>query len=796
MYRLVRQGSKRLVVRSTSSSSGAGGGRRAANAPHWTAGAAAATIASAYLVNECVNNDQIEFSVRTPFAPAQSVQCEEVEEHARLMELVEGVSRLARHRTVQRMDESASKKSVEDEYRIRWNRPLGEGSFGTVFRAVERQSGEEVAVKKIPKKYTDDVGFQREMDAMLHIRSAGGHPNICGLRENFDDGKHYYLALDLISGGEMFDHLVKQGAYSEADAARLVREIASALSFLHGIGVVHGDMKPENVMLSTKKASDSVVKIVDFGCAQVEEMACTPVGITPAYSPPEVLDTNNDNNTMRPSQDMWALGIILYIMLTGLHPYDLDGDAADEEIQAKVLSGKMPPLRNSPITAHMSESSIDLIEKLMAQKAKKRITAHEMLEHPWVKGETASQKAMEGSDKRLSCYRVFQTRLEAQVFRDIISWSDKSDGGVKQRTSLIERSFRNMDPGGKGYISSKDLRKLSKVGDKDSGIGDEKLTMAGFSDLLSENMKNKHFAKDHVMYKEGAIGNHMYFINSGTVEVSTKEGSKVQRTTGDFFGEGALLHPRKIRSATITCKTPVHAMEISREYFDKYMRDSGDIKSSLVEKNKSRKRERAKMILRLQNSLTEKTFAKGEALFMEGEEGSELYIVEEGFVDVVIQGRKVFVAHAGDVTGEHSLVLGRPRNTTAVCSSKECKVLAMRAREFYSFLDSTPAVKDSMRDICLRREFMKSLVYRTRNPFPTDTRGLRRAFREVDKGRKGKITIEDVKVMLREMDPTLTDTDLKDIFHAVDVSDMGAVTFEMFEKIFKLDEQSVGRMVD
>jgi hypothetical protein len=216
----------------------------------------------------------------------------------------------------------------------------------------------------------------------------------------------------------------------------------------------------------------------------------------------------------------------------------------------------------------------------------------------------------------------------------------------------------------------------------------------------------------------------------------------------------------------------------------------------LVEKNNSRKRERAKMILRLQNSLTEKTFVKGEALFKEGEEGNELYIVEEGFADVSIQGRKVFIAHVGDVTGEHSLVLGRPRNTTAVCASKECKVLAMRAREFYSFLDSTPAVKDSMRDICLRREFMKSLVYRTNKPFPTDARGLRRAFREVDKDRKGKITIGDVKIMLREMDPTLTDMDLKDIFHAVDVSDVGAVTFEMFEKIFKLDEAQTGRMVD
>ncbi len=103
------------------------------------------------------------------------------------------------------------------------------------------------AVKQISKQYTDDESFQREMGAFLHIRRSGGHPNICGLRENFDEGGFYYLVLDLIGGGEMFDHLVKDGAYSEADAARLVREVGSALSFLHGIGLVHLDLKPENL---------------------------------------------------------------------------------------------------------------------------------------------------------------------------------------------------------------------------------------------------------------------------------------------------------------------------------------------------------------------------------------------------------------------------------------------------------------------------------------------------------------------------------------------------------------------
>ena len=93
------------------------------------------------------------------------------------------------------------------------------------------------------------------MDAFLHIRKSGGHPNLCGLRENFDEGDFYYLVLDLVRGGEMFDHLIKDGAYSEADAARLVREVGSALSFLHGIGLVHADLKPENLYVNISKDS-------------------------------------------------------------------------------------------------------------------------------------------------------------------------------------------------------------------------------------------------------------------------------------------------------------------------------------------------------------------------------------------------------------------------------------------------------------------------------------------------------------------------------------------------------------
>ena len=107
-----------------------------------------------------------------------------------------------------------------------------------MYLGTDKTTGELVAVKKIPKRFTNDTSFQKEMNAFHQIRMNGNHPNICGLRENFDEGDHFYLVMDLISGGEVFDRLIDSGAYSEADAARLVREVGSALAFLHGIGLV------------------------------------------------------------------------------------------------------------------------------------------------------------------------------------------------------------------------------------------------------------------------------------------------------------------------------------------------------------------------------------------------------------------------------------------------------------------------------------------------------------------------------------------------------------------------------
>jgi hypothetical protein len=263
----------------------------------------------------------------TPFQLDSQVKCEAFQE---TLTQQSRAAMLSRRATIRLLDQTSNPvKNMYVQYDIDWRKTLGEGAFGTVYLATNRKTSDQVALKKIPKRVTDDASFQNEVNALVRVRENGGHPHICGLRDIFEDEKYYYMVLDLVCGGEMFEHLIKLGAYSEADASRLVKEVATALTFLHGIGIVHGDLKPENLMLSTDRTEDGAIQIVDFGCAQVSDdngdmILKSSAGNTPAYCPPEVLES--PNGPIAPPMDVWGLGVILYIMLVGLHPFDLKGE--------------------------------------------------------------------------------------------------------------------------------------------------------------------------------------------------------------------------------------------------------------------------------------------------------------------------------------------------------------------------------------------------------------------------------------------------------------------------------------
>ncbi|KAK1749292.1 serine/threonine-protein kinase [Skeletonema marinoi] len=725
---------------------------------------------------------------------------------------------IQRSRTMRIMSSKATQnRTLASLYDIDWKQePIGEGAFGHVLLATHKSSGERVAIKRIPKKLASHEDFQREMEALLRIQKWGGHPHICALREHFDEGGYYYLILDLVEGGEMFDHLVNHGAYSEADAARLVREVASALDFLHGIGVVHNDIKPENLMLSSDERTHGVVQIVDFGCAEVEgedddddDIDLDDLrssrrngkakaknaglgGFTPAYSSPEAFE-HRDVPPLPPA-DMWALGVIVYIMLTGVHPFDVQGNASDEDIEKEVRDGDAPlPLGpQHPYTRHLSPSARDLIMRLMERNPKDRLSAFEMLHHPWVTGEAASTNVIVGSDKRLNKFKKFKTKLQTQFFADAVGWADEAIvGETRRRTNLIERSFKAFDDGeffmkkliplNRGVLASEVLVDHDDDSDTDND-GDAKLNYTEYSNLLAENMKQKYFPRGHIVYRQGTEGNHMYFINSGTVQVITEDGVTNDRHQGDFFGEGAMLHPLKIRSCTIKCKTPVHVIEINRDYFEKYLASSSGLVLSLREKDKIRRRNRAKALLKLQNGMKSETFKRGETLYKEGDPGDSLFIVEDGVVDISTQGHQVIKATEGNFCGEHSLLTGRKRNTTATCISDECVALRMLGRDFRQLMDAAPHVKESLTDMMNRRDFKKAVVLRLGHEFPYDD--PRKAFNAVDINKRGFLKHEDIAHIMRSMDEDYTDQEVDMMMHTLDLSRDGKVLYDEFVKVF------------
>ena len=596
-----------------------------------------------------------------------------------------------------------------------------------------------------------------------------------------------------------------------------MREVASALDFLHGIGVVHNDIKPENLMLSSDERRDGNVQIVDFGCAEVEgeddddddhdiddlrrsrgngktnTKNAGLGGFTPAYSSPEAFE-HRDAPPLPPS-DLWALGVIVYIMLTGVHPFDIQGKATDEEIEKEVrdVNAPLPLGPKHPFTRHLSPSARDLIMRLMERNPKERLSAFEMLHHPWVTGEAASTNVIIGSDKRLNKFRKFKTKLQTQFFADAVGWADEAIvDETRRRTSLIERSFKAFDDGeffmkkllplNRGVLASEVVVDHDDDDDESDGVENAKLDFTEYNNLLAENMKQKYFPRGHIVYRQGTEGNHMYFINSGTVEVITEDGITNDRHQGDFFGEGALLHPMKIRSSTIKCKTPVHVIEINRDYFEKYLASSSGLVLSLREKDKIRRRNRAKALLKLQNGMKSETFNRGETLYKEGDPGDSLFIVEDGVVDVSTQGHQVIKAAEGNFCGEHSLLTGRLRNTTATCISDKCVALRMFGRDFRQLMDAAPHVKESLTDMMNRRDFKKAVVLRLGHEFPYDD--PRKAFDAVDVKKRGFLLPRDISNLMRSMDKDYTDNEVTAMMNTLDLSHDGKVSFDEFRKVF------------
>uniref|UniRef100_A0A9J7XZ74 MAPK interacting serine/threonine kinase 2a n=1 Tax=Cyprinus carpio carpio TaxID=630221 RepID=A0A9J7XZ74_CYPCA len=259
----------------------------------------------------------------------------------------------------------------EDVYKLQ-NEILGEGAYAVVQTCINLITNKEYAVKIIEKRpgHSRSRVF-REVEMLYQCQ---GHRNILELVEYFEEEDKFYLVFEKLRGGSILTHIHRRQHFSEQEASIVVQDIASALDFLHNKGMAHRDLKPENILC---EHSDR--------CGSAEYMA------------PEVVEAFNEEASIYDKRcDLWSLGVILYIMLSGYPPFvghcgtDCGWDwgepcqACQSMLFESIQEGKYEfPEKD---WAHISPAAKDLITKLLVQDAKDRLSAAQVLQHPWVKG--------------------------------------------------------------------------------------------------------------------------------------------------------------------------------------------------------------------------------------------------------------------------------------------------------------------------------------------------------------------------------------------------------------------------
>uniref|UniRef100_A0A673LG74 calcium/calmodulin-dependent protein kinase n=1 Tax=Sinocyclocheilus rhinocerous TaxID=307959 RepID=A0A673LG74_9TELE len=295
---------------------------------------------------------------------------------------------------------------------------LGKGAFSVVRRCVKVLSGQEYAAKIINTKKLSTRDHQK-LDREARICRLLKHSNIVRLHDSISEEGHHYLILDLVTGGELFEDIVAREYYSEADASHCIQQILEAVLHCHQMGVVHRDLKPENLLLASK-SKGAAVKLADFGLAievEGDQQAWFGFAGTPGYLSPEVLRKDPYGKAV----DLWACGVILYILLVGYPPFwDEDQHRLYQQIKAGAYD--FP----SPEWDTVTPEAKDLINKMLTINPSKRITAAEVLKHPWISHRSTVASCMHRQET-VECLKKFNARRKLK--------------GAILTTMLVTRNF-------------------------------------------------------------------------------------------------------------------------------------------------------------------------------------------------------------------------------------------------------------------------------------------------------------------------------------------------------------------
>ncbi|XP_044594428.1 calcium/calmodulin-dependent protein kinase type II alpha chain isoform X23 [Cotesia glomerata] len=309
---------------------------------------------------------------------------------------------------------------------------LGKGAFSVVRRCVQKSTGLEFAAKVINTKKLSQRDFQK-LEREARICRKLQHPNIVRLHESIQEEHCHYLVFDLVTGGELFEDIVAREFYSEADASHCIQQILESVHHCHHNGIVHRDLKPENLLLASK-AKGAAVKLADFGLAielQGDAQAWYGFAGTPGYLSPEVLKKEPYGKPV----DIWACGVILYILLVGYPPF---WDEDQHRLYGQIKAGAYD--YPSPEWDTVTPEARNLINQMLTVNPSRRITASDALRHPWI-CQRERVASVVHRQETVDCLKKFNARrkLKGAILTTMIATRNFSSKYDAQARSIITK---------------------------------------------------------------------------------------------------------------------------------------------------------------------------------------------------------------------------------------------------------------------------------------------------------------------------------------------------------------------
>uniref|UniRef100_A0A8D2KSA7 Serine/threonine-protein kinase DCLK2 n=1 Tax=Varanus komodoensis TaxID=61221 RepID=A0A8D2KSA7_VARKO len=326
--------------------------------------------------------------------------------------------------------------SILEKYKV--GKVIGDGNFAVVKECIERSTGKEFALKIIDKGKC--CGKEHLIENEVSILRRVKHPNIIMLIEEMDTTMELYLVMELVKGGDLFDAITSSTKYTERDGSAMVYNLASALKYLHGLSIVHRDIKPENLLVCEYPDGTKSLKLGDFGLATVVEGPLYTVCGTPTYVAPEIIAETGYGLKV----DIWAAGVITYILLCGFPPFRSENNV-QEDLFDQILVGKLE--FPSPYWDNITDSAKELISLMLQVNVEARYTAAQILNHPWVSDDASQENNMQAEvtgklKQHFNNTLPKQNNPTAGVSVIMVSKSKKQGNFIRKPPIKLQRFFK------------------------------------------------------------------------------------------------------------------------------------------------------------------------------------------------------------------------------------------------------------------------------------------------------------------------------------------------------------------